>query len=78
MPTRYTFIWWGDGYFVYDGDKYIGKDDQLSIEEMLFDSGIARRLDYEAVNSVEESADEDGIQATETLTEFFKEYGNAD
>jgi hypothetical protein len=19
---RYTFIWWGDGYFVYDGDTY--------------------------------------------------------
>jgi len=74
MPTRYTFIWLGDGYFVYDGDKYIGKDDQLDIEEMLFDSGIARRLDYEMADD-----DDDGIEATETLTEFFKEYGdNAD
>lgn len=71
MPTRYTFIWWGDGYFVYDGDKYIGKDDQLDLLEMLLEVGLARRLDYE-------TDDDDGIEATETLTEFFKEYGNAD
>lgn len=47
MTARYTFIWWGDGYAVYDGDEYIGKDDQVSAKDMLFDAGLAVRIDAE-------------------------------
>lgn len=46
MP-RYTFIWWGDGYFVYDGEDYIGKDDQLDELDLLMAVGAARRIDAE-------------------------------
>jgi hypothetical protein len=44
---RYTFIWWGDGYFVYDGDTYLGKDDQVDPIRMMVESGVARKIDYE-------------------------------
>lgn len=38
---RYTFVWWGDGYFVYDGSEYIGKDDQVNLIELLVEAGVA-------------------------------------
>jgi hypothetical protein len=67
---RYTFIWWGDGYFVYDGDKYIGKDDQVDAIDLLVDAGAARKIDYE------DAGDEEyGVENYPSLAEFFKEYG---
>ena len=45
---RFTFVWWGDGYAVYDGQRYIGTDDQLDLVEMMVDGGLADRLDLEA------------------------------
>lgn len=46
---RYTFVWWGDGYAVYDGETYIGKDDQLSeIQDIIVPSGLGRIVDAEA------------------------------
>lgn len=45
---RYTFLWWGDGYAIYEGSRYIGKDDQVSLVEMMEDEGIIRRYNAEA------------------------------
>ena len=42
---RYTYIWWGDGYLVYDGDQYIGKDDQVDEVKLMVDAGVAQRID---------------------------------
>ena len=47
QKPRYTYVWWGDGYFVYDGDKYIGKDDQVDLEYMAAEAGLIRRVDAE-------------------------------
>lgn len=45
---RYTFVWWGDGYAVYDGEKYIGKDDQLNeIRDIIVPSGLGQIVDAE-------------------------------
>lgn len=40
---RYTFVWWGDGYAVYDGEKYIGLDDQLDeIQDIIVPNKLGR------------------------------------
>jgi hypothetical protein len=41
MEKRYTFVWWGDGYFVYDRGHYIGKDDQVDLIRLMVDDGLA-------------------------------------
>ena len=42
---EYTFVWWGDGYFVFQNGEYIGKDDQVDILQMLLDTENAERFD---------------------------------
>ena len=39
MTPQYTFVWWGDGYFVYKDGGYIGKDDQLDLVEIMVELG---------------------------------------
>lgn len=49
---RYTFVWWGDGYAVYDGEDYIGKDDQINEVDLMERAGIARTIDAEERSEV--------------------------
>ena len=42
---RYTFVWWGDGYLVYDNGAYIGKDDQLFLLDFLVEGGLAEKYE---------------------------------
>lgn len=51
---RYTFLWWGDGYAVFDGDDYIGKDDQVDLLEMLVESGLAVQLNMDEAVDVDD------------------------
>lgn len=64
--SRFTFIWWGDGYFVYDGDCYLGKDDQVNLIHLFAQAGLLTRLDYEAENP---------DWGHESLSAFQAEYG---
>ena len=45
--VRFTFVWWGDGYFVYHGDQYIGKDDQVDLIYEMASAGIIERLNMD-------------------------------
>ena len=45
---RFTHVWWGDGYLVYDGNEYIGKDDQIDeVRDLMVPGGITRVVDAE-------------------------------
>lgn len=44
MGARFTFVWWGDGYFVYKDGAYIGKDDQVDLMEEMEMAGLAESL----------------------------------
>lgn len=45
---RFTHVWWGDGYAVYEGDKYIGKDDQIDeVHDLMVPGGLTRVIDAE-------------------------------
>jgi hypothetical protein len=65
MP-RFTFVWWGDGYFVYDGEKYIGMDGQLDLVELLVATGTTRILNKDARGEPINGQ----VDACDTLTEM--------
>ena len=51
MTSRYTFVWWGDGYMVYDGEEYIGKDDQINmITDIIVRDGLGVEVDAEGLD----------------------------
>mgnify|MGYP001588331879 CR=1 FL=1 len=39
--SKFTFVWWGDGYLVYDDGVYQGKDDQLNLVDLMVEAGVA-------------------------------------
>lgn len=39
----FTFVDWGDGYFVYENGKYIGKDDQIDLIDEMVRHGLAEK-----------------------------------
>jgi hypothetical protein len=62
MSYGYTFVWWGDGYFVYDGDEYVGKDDQVDLIDFLVYHGLAEKLNEDEAVELDQGFD--------TLTEM--------
>ena len=74
MDKFYVFVWWGDGYFVYENGVYIGKEDQVDLLGLLVDAGVAEKngmpkdWNYDAPDRLqgdEEWRDEDDIEIEE-------------
>jgi hypothetical protein len=72
MKPQLTFVWWGDGYFVYDEDVYIGKDDQLDIVDMMEKAGQVEKL------NVDEAVELDyGFDTLTEMRAFLESGGDA-
>lgn len=62
--TRYVLVDHGDGYFVYEDNIYIGKNDQVDPWRLLVESGSARKVDMPT-----DWGDEWGANAMDRLPE---------